>query len=130
MVEEGERFQLPMIRRQRIVRWRDDQPSSIPWRAGIFKEIVGAELMQVEIASILHDDEGDGDGVERPGGAARQRAGRPRLAVEHQGCEQLTRPARGRLLLEALHDPDHPLLELRPPDPLEGRVGDVAHDGA
>ena len=50
VIKEGERFQLPGINRQVETRRRENQPLAISRRAGFFKKLIAAELMQVEVA--------------------------------------------------------------------------------
>src|SRR5207244_278240 len=57
VIKEGERFQLPRINRQVETRRGEDQPLAISRRAGFFKKLIAAELMQVEVAEILHRHE-------------------------------------------------------------------------
>ena len=68
MVEEGDGFELPSIDRQLIARRRQNHPFAIGRRRRVFEEIIAAELVQVEIAEVLHDHEGDLDLVELAGG--------------------------------------------------------------
>src|ERR1700726_1740706 len=57
VIKEGERFQLPRINRQVETRRGENQPLAISRRTGFFKKLIAAELMQVEVAEILHRHE-------------------------------------------------------------------------
>ena len=130
VIKEGERFQLPGINRQVETRRGENQPLAISRRAGFFKKLIAAELMQVEVAEVLHRHERNFDPAKLRIGPGRHDVLLAGFPVDHPVDVPFAHLAHRRILDEATHDGGHAFLHQRPPEPLEGRIENLTRQSA
>jgi hypothetical protein len=76
---------------------------------GVLKQVIRTELVQVEVARILHYCKWDLNLVQRSGWPRRNAVPRTRLPVQHPARKHLPHRLRRSLTLKALHNPQHSL---------------------